>query len=596
MTLAQDDFDADSAQTWPGGNMDDVGEGCPEGGGCGAQHGYVQFGAGGFGTPPGSNGQYPSQVPQDGAGGNGGNAGDALGGAIYSSTPFVDSGSTFENNQVRCVGCGSAAAYPTGNLNNGNPAGALGSFGEAVDPDVHGSEICPAGAGANDARSDGAASSSTGGTCKLFTATVYDASDAYRPLSDYSGHAYMIRVQFKSTQNKPIPKLTVTIPGVQADWGWGLSSAGNYACDAPGGTLTCQSPSGGAASGYILAYVLSSPLGKVATTSALGSSVSNSIGSFPVDLGKGFWKDWALHSAVSDYDNSIDAVRLFLSPVLALAGLYISPVSSEAAANFRARVIQSDPPDANTGQVALPVAWRAPRQRGSCAKVKRSLRARCQRLQNALVPYTAAELDLASIEQATATTLNRFNTAERQSDRAHAALQDYAMSTLAVEADSAIAKVNSASRTVAADVAAIGYHDLTAQQVAQTAKQIQTGRLPKAVLRQLAAWGISRTAFVNLMKKPPPGFKPTKLDPDKGLRTALPAVQAGSYDVGGVAWLIEGLHAAGSLSSAQYAKLAGDAKAYATNPSAATAAALKRDCLALPGAAGQFMAIAASSL
>jgi hypothetical protein len=597
MTLAQAAFSENSAETWPGGNMD-IGPGCPQQGGCGGQHGSVQPGPGGPGQPPGTDGSYPSRVPQDGAGGNGGNAGNAIGGGVYSTTSFVDSASTFTNNQVVCEACGSAADYPTGNLDNGSPGGSLGSFGQAKDPDVHGPEVCPAGDAAPAARSPSVSDSSTSGTCKLFTAHVYDASSAYEPLLEYSDHKYMIRLQFKSTEDKPIPKLTVTIPGVEPDFGWWLASKGDYFCDTTNGALTCESPSGGVAQGYILAYVLSKPFRKQATVSALGSSVSNQIDGYFPDEQKGEDKYFALHNAVLNYRRAFNPLRQVVSVVGGLLGLSygLDPVASEDAQDFRNRVIESDPPDANTGQVALPTPLKSPSAKASCAKAKPKDKARCERLLNAVRAYTSAQLVLTSIDEATATAMDRFNTAERADDHAHAALQDDALITLALEADQAVARLNAASRELGGAMAAAGYHDLTKKQVARSARQLQTGQLPKFVLKQLARWGISRQAFIGEMKKPPAGFKPTKLDPVKVLRTSLAAPQAGSYDIGGVAWLIEGLHAAGSLTSAQYTKLAGDIKRYANSPSAAGLAVVKRDCAALPGVPGQFMSVASSLL
>lgn len=601
-------------------------------GDLGQQSSSGEAGSYGSGVPNGSDGATSS-------GGDAGAAGSGAGGAIYSTDTLSLSGVTFGAQGANSLGPCQCSTYTMQNNEFGGTTGRPGSIGHESDPDYFGSEVCLVPKEAADARARRARNSTSGPMttppCRLIFPTARGASE-YQPWARAIGlgSGNLVRVDYRGVRGSVVfPSIRVRVPGYTVlgpVFQHNLNrSAYDCASVAPTfDTLGCTVAAGevGANSGYFVFEVEDRSPGPPTSAqvtaldkngTAMGQPVTVSISPEPIcspfylqfapefcppEYRKQDTKHAAIRSAVNGYRDALGDCGLDMFPqakfvfVLGLGlGLDCAAAERQTAIN---ETIRSDPPDHRFREVVLPQPITAPPAHNRCRRLGGRRARRCLAVAVALQRNTAAELNLGSVLQAEYVALNRLNTAAAGGDLQDEGRQGWALGVLLAEDTQATVALNSASKLLANALTRAHMNVLlSAKQVAQDARLLARGKLPRAITDRLAGWGIGVGEVRQAMQRGRSDLHPGPLSAVRALRAALPTAPRPIIDAGGVASLVQGLANAGSIASAQKKQFDQDLVAYVDgqdDPS--KLAALRTDASSLGGQASLFMLEALSEL
>jgi hypothetical protein len=302
-------------------------------------------------------------------------------------------------------------------------------------------------------------------------------------------------------------------------------------------------------------------------------------------------------------DNEVLACQQVSSVLQTLIGLNFGQDCVARVTNeYGEMVSKIDPTDNNFAAVALPRAVARP-PLPKCRHLHGVRLKRCKAAASAFRAYLAASEATANIQAAIDTTLNRGNTAQSRRATADATLQSFALQVYFGEQQSAYQTLNAAGARLARALRA-EHADVrvTAAQMAAEKRVLQRGALPRAVLAQLARFGISKAALRAVFKSAFKGFRPRATSLTTLLRRPLPSlhVAAGTLGAPELPILAAGLQAAKSLTSGQVNFLTADTQSYEVAATPAQQAAahgrLAADARAIGGPAGQFLAAAVTEL
>lgn len=172
-----------------------------------------------------------------------------------------------------------------------------------------------------------------------------------------------------------------------------------------------------------------------------------------------------------------------------------------------------DPPDPNTGQVAIPATAKAQRPVG-CRRYKKRARTTCSKLATAAAKVATAARRVDAVGKAINVTVDRSSTAIAANDATNAALQDASHRVLSGMLAASIRAQNAASAKLAKLLRR--YHI----NIRLKAKGIAKGT--QLTLKKLAALGVPAA---DLQQLAGPALKPKSIDVVKQLATAAPTAR-----------------------------------------------------------------------